>query len=74
VSCVFTNVERQEATCTAVFELVDRGTITAQFLNTPPPEKIGAISGGTGRFTGADGIRLVEHGDGTGEITFLLGD
>jgi hypothetical protein len=73
IVCTLTDVDRQEATCHGVFHIGDRGNITVQFLNTPPPRKIGAVTGGTGEFTAVGGVmRLVEHGDGTGAVTFML--
>jgi hypothetical protein len=57
------------------------GTISTQFLNTPPPDKLFAITGGTGQYAGARGTgELIEHGDGndqsggTGTVTFTLLD
>jgi len=61
------------ANCTAVVTLDDRGTIAFAFENAPPPEKVLAITGGSGDFrnAGGDGT-LVEHGDGTGTLTLSI--
>jgi hypothetical protein len=58
------------ANCTAVVRLSEQDTITFAFLNAPPPEKVFAITGGSGTYSTAhgDGL-LIEHGDGTGELT-----
>jgi hypothetical protein len=61
-----------EMFCAVTWSLPN-GTIATQFLNTPPPEKTFAIVGGTGAYAGASGTgTLVEHGDGTGTVTFDL--
>ena len=64
-----------EAICSVVYTLPD-GQIATQFFNTPPPEKVFAIVGGTGRYQDARGFgELVESGtDQTGTITFHLTD
>jgi hypothetical protein len=51
------------------------GTITGQYIGSPLPRKIGAITGGTGKYLGARGqIELVESGhDNRGNTaTFTL--
>jgi hypothetical protein len=61
-----------ELNCTVTFSLPD-GTITSQFLNTPPPQKTFAITGGTGAYHNARGQgELTERGDETGSLTFTL--
>ncbi len=58
------------ALCTITFVLPD-GAISTQFVNSPPPEKFFSIMGGTGAFASAAGTgRLLEHGDGTGVLSF----
>jgi hypothetical protein len=72
VSCIVTDPSGPEAECTATFDLPG-GQITTQFLNSPPPEKHAAITGGTGAYRNARGEAiLVERGDDTGTITFHL--
>jgi hypothetical protein len=72
VSCIVTDPSGPEAECTATFALPG-GQITTQFLNTPPPEKHAAVTGGTGAYRNARGEAvLVERGDDTGTITFHL--
>jgi hypothetical protein len=71
--CTVTDVAG-EMECTVTWSLPD-GTISTQFLNTPPPEKTFAIVGGTGHYAGARGTgTLVEHGDETGTVAFALED
>jgi len=71
-SCVIVDVGQGLANCTEVIRL-RQGTITAQFLNGPPPHKQLAITGGTGVFNtaGGDGT-LVEFGNGTGSLTLHM--
>jgi hypothetical protein len=70
--CTFTDVTVPEANCLITFSL-PLGQITTQFLNTPPPTKIGAITGGTGAYRHAHGqITLHEDPDQTGTIDFSL--
>jgi hypothetical protein len=50
--------------------LDEQDTITFAFLNAPPPEKVFAITGGSGTYRTAQGDGLlVEFGDGTGSLT-----
>jgi hypothetical protein len=50
------------------------GQITASGLSSPAPSKQLAVTGGTGRYVGAQGrLDLVEHGDGTGSLVITLG-
>jgi len=73
VSCTITDpAGGPEAECTATFAL-SGGQLATQFLNTPPPVKHFAVTGGTGRYRKARGEAvLVENGDGTGTVTFNL--
>ena len=72
LSCIITDPSGPEAECTATFD-VPGGQITTQFLNSPPPEKHAAVTGGTGAYRNARGEAvLVERGDGTGTVTFHL--
>ena len=72
--CTITDAEVAEALCEVTWTLPD-GTIATQFLNAPPPEKVFAIVGGTGRYAGARGAgTLVEFGDETGTVAFRLID
>lgn len=58
------------ALCNMTFVLPD-GEISGQFLNSPPPEKTFAITGGTAAYLGRPGYGiLIENGDGTGTVTF----
>ena len=60
---------------TMAVRLHGRGQISAQGLGSPAPTKRLAVTGGTGRFIGADGyLELVEHGDGTGSLDITLID
>ena len=72
--CTVTDVAG-EMICSVVYTLPD-GQIATQFFNTPPPEKVFAILGGTGRYQGAGGFgELIESGtDQTGTVTFHLTD
>ena len=61
------------ANCTGVVTLDDRGTITYAFENAPPPKKVLAITGGSGKYRTAHGDgRFVESGHGTGTLTLAL--
>jgi hypothetical protein len=69
-SCVLVDVSQAPlANCTMVVRLPG-GTITAQFLNGPPPHKQLAVTGGSGAYdaVGGDGT-LVEFGNGKGKLT-----
>jgi hypothetical protein len=74
-ACTITDASVPEAACQGTFVLPG-GQITVQFLNSPPSVKIGAITGGTGRFRSARGqMRLVEPATGdVGQVTFSLSD
>lgn len=72
--CTVTDAVGGEMFCAVTWSLPD-GTISTQFLNTAPPEKVFAITGGTGAYQGAQGIGvLVEHGDETGTVSFELAE
>lgn len=71
--CTVSDPKRPEANCVVSFRLPG-GIVTAQFLNTPPPEKLAAITGGTERFRGVSGeVRIVESRTSrAGVATFTL--
>jgi hypothetical protein len=75
LACTITDPSHAEAACQGAFVLPG-GQITVQFLNSPPRVKIGAITGGTGGFRGAEGqMRLVEPASGNvGTVTFSIDD
>jgi hypothetical protein len=75
VACTVTDPSLPEAACQGSFAL-PLGQITVQFLNGPPAVKIGAITGGTGRYRNARGqVKIVEPDTGNrGSITFSLSD
>ena len=71
-SCVFFDVTKPEENCTVTFS-VPGGNITTQFLNSPPPAKIFAVTGGTGTYRNVRGQgKLVESGHETATLTFDL--
>lgn len=59
--------------CTGVVRLDGRGTIAFAFVNSPPPHKELAITGGSGEFrtAGGDGT-LDENADGTGTLVLRV--
>ena len=63
------------ANCTGVVTVDEQGTISFAFLNAPPPEKVFAITGGSGAYRTArgDGL-LIEFGDDTGTLTLNVVD
>jgi hypothetical protein len=70
--CTFTSVRPPVASCVITFTL-PHGQIAVQFVNTPPPRKRAAIVGGSGRYRGARGeLRILEHPNQTGRLTFRL--
>jgi hypothetical protein len=70
--CTLTDLARPEEACTITFSL-PRGIITGQWLNTPPPHKVVAITGGTGIYRNVRGeARVVEFSSQRGAVTFLL--
>lgn len=65
-ACVLTSTTPLQAECTFTFVL-QGGTLTAQFSNSPPPRKHFAITGGTGSFADARGTgTIVESGRSQG--------
>lgn len=69
--CTVTDVAG-ELICIVTYVLPG-GTISTQLVNSPPPEKAFAITGGTGSYQNARGHgELVEAGDGTGTVTFYV--
>ena len=73
-SCVIFDVTKPEENCTLTFSLPG-GDIMTQFLNSPPPAKTFAVTGGTGTYRNVRGQgELVESGHGTATLSFdLLG-
>jgi hypothetical protein len=73
-SCVIFDVTKPEENCTLTFSLPG-GDIMTQFLNSPPPAKTFAVTGGTGIYRNVRGQgELVESGHGTATLSFdLLG-
>jgi hypothetical protein len=71
-SCVFFDVTKPEENCTVTFSLPG-GNITTQFLNSPPPAKTFAVTGGTGNYRNVRGQgKLVESGHETAILSFDL--
>ena len=71
--CTVTNVSGL-AYCSITFVLPE-GSVSTQFINSPPPEKQFPLFGGTGAYQGKHGSGvLIEHGDGTGSIRFEIDD
>jgi hypothetical protein len=61
-TCMITNLRPPQLGCSLVFALPG-GTITGQYIGAPPPHKLAAITGGTGKYVGASGtIEVVESG------------
>jgi Allene oxide cyclase barrel like domain len=73
-SCVLVDASGL-ANCTGVVTLDGVGTITFAFENAPPPEKVLAITGGTGTYRSARGEGTFrENGDGkTATLTLSVG-
>jgi hypothetical protein len=70
--CVLTDVAAQVEICMVTFALPD-GEITTQFLNSPPPAKRFAVTGGTGSYRNMRGQgELVESPNQTATLTFNL--
>jgi hypothetical protein len=71
LACTVTDPSQSEAACQGSFVLPG-GQITVQFLNSPPAVKLGAITGGTGRYRTARGqMKLVEPATGNvGSVSF----
>lgn len=73
-SCVLVDPQGL-ANCTGVVRLDKRGTIAYSFVNSPPPHKVLAVTGGSGQFRTARGDgTLDENGDGTGTLVLRLQD
>ena len=71
-SCVLVD-DTGLSNCSGVVQLTNRGTITFSFVNSPPPHKVLAITGGSGQFATARGDgTLDENGDGTGTLVLKL--
>ena len=71
-SCVVVD-ETGLSNCTAVMQLENRGTIAFSFVNSPPPHKVLAVTGGSGQFRTARGDgTLDENGDGTATLVLRL--
>jgi hypothetical protein len=71
-SCVIFDVAKSEENCMLTFSLPG-GDITTQFLNSPPPAKTFAVTGGTGTYRNVRGQgELVESGQGTATLSFDL--
>ena len=71
-SCVLVD-ETGLSNCTAIMQLEDRGTIAYAFVNSPPPHKVLAITGGSGQFRTVRGDgTLDENGDGTATLVLRL--
>ena len=71
-SCVLVD-ETGLSNCTGVMQLEDRGTIAFSFVNSPPPHKVLAVTGGSGEFRTARGDgTLDENGDGTATLVLRL--
>ncbi len=59
--------------CSAVVTVDGEGTISYAFENAPPPEKVLAITGGSGKYRTAQGEgTFVESGQGTGTLTLSV--
>ena len=71
-SCVLVD-ETGLSNCTGVMQLENRGTIAFSFVNSPPPHKVLALTGGSGEFRTARGDgTLDENGDGTATLVLRL--
>ena len=71
-SGLVTNITTGQIFFTLAIQL-PHGQITASGLSSPAPSKELAVTGGTGRYVGAQGrLNLVEHGDGTGSLVITL--
>ncbi len=71
-SGLVTNVTEGQVFFTLAIAL-PHGQIAASGLSSPAPSKELAVTGGTGRYVGAQGrLDLVENGDGTGSLVITL--
>ena len=60
--CTITSLRPPQLECSLVFA-IPGGTIAGQYIGAPPPHKLVAITGGTGKYVGASGtIEVVESG------------
>jgi hypothetical protein len=73
LTCTITNPKVPEGACAITWALPG-GTVSGQFLNSPPARKLVAITGGTGAYVGARGqALLVESGKNqTGSLAFTF--
>jgi hypothetical protein len=73
-SCVIFDAAKPEENCTLTYSQ-SGGDIMTQFLNSPPPAKTFAVTGGTGIYRSVRGQReLIESGHGVATLSFdLLG-
>ena len=59
--------------CSAVVTVDGQGTISFAFENAPPPEKVLAVTGGSGKYRTAHGDgAFTESGEGTGTLVLSL--
>jgi hypothetical protein len=74
LTCTITDPKAPEGVCSVTWALPD-GTVSGQFLNSPPPRKVVAITGGTGAYLGARGQAVVvesaKNQTGTLRFSFL---
>ena len=71
-TCTIVDTGRSTAICNVTFTL-KAGVLAVQFVNSPPPEKHFPILGGTRAYEGRTGSGvLVERGDGTGTVRFVI--
>ena len=71
-SCVFFDLTKPEENCTVTYSLPG-GDIMTQFLNSPPPAKTFAVTGGTGIYRNVRGQgELVELVNQTATLSFDL--
>jgi len=71
-SCVLFDVAKPEENCSLTYFLPG-GDIMTQFLNSPPPAKTFAVTGGTGTYRNVRGQgELVESGHETATLSFDL--
>ena len=72
---MITSLRPPQLGCSLVFALPG-GTITGQYIGAPPPHKLVAVTGGTGKYVGAKGtITAVESGhdiSNKNTLTFTL--
>lgn len=72
VACTITSVEREELQCVGTFWF-RQGQITAQALVRGEETSVGVITGGSGKYKGAEGELLVRSVSDTKDVlTFVL--